>query len=110
MLSILVNVVGLVERERRLGFAPPILHLFLRWLNVITGVHDAPSDSGVFWRKVWVLLIAHTLLIESVARSFISLFSSNIPLFLNCVESLFEHWGRVGTLGSVTIDEDVAHI
>lgn len=49
LVSVFVNVVRLVQRERSFSFTPSLLHLFLIQFHVITRINDRPTNASVFW-------------------------------------------------------------
>ena len=99
-----------MQRERGFGFAPSFLHLFLIELNIITRVDDGPPDARVFRRQVWIFRVSQTLLVKGVTSSIVGLPCAEFPRLIWCHKLLFKHWSCVGTLGPISIDEDVAHI
>ena len=109
LLGVFVDVVCLVQGERGLSFAVPLLHLLRARLDVVASVDDAPSDPGVARRKVRVLSVPQAILEEDICAC-LCLLCTGLPSGLVAEELLLEHGRCVGTLRPITVDENVTHI
>lgn len=104
----LINVVGLVKRERAVGSVPLFFHLLACWSNIIASVDDGPANSDVFWRQVRVLSETKRGLIKVIA-GFSSFLSSLVPGLIRGIQLLLDNRHAVMTLRRVFVSKYTRH-